>query len=608
MRIGAQLLENNRCEFIVWGPYLKDMTLEIVYPAKQSLPMQRDNQGYWNITRQDITAGTRYFYRLDGKQQRPDPASFYQPEGVHGPSEVIDHNAYQWRDRDYRGILLDKMVIYELHVGTFTKQATFEAIIPRLDDLISLGINTVEYMPVAQFPGERNWGYDGTYPFSVQNSYGGPEGLKKIVDACHNKGVSVILDVVYNHLGPEGNYLREFGPYFTDKYKTPWGSAVNFDDRDSFGVRNYFVQNALYWFREFHIDALRLDAIHGIYDFSPRHILQQLVERTKDFSQKQGRLLYIIAESDLNDARVIRSRQYEGYGVDAQWCDDFHHCLHTLLTQENSGYYADFGKLTHLSKSLQEGYVYSGQYSRFRKGRHGNSSNDIPADKFIVFSQNHDQVGNRMLGERLSSLVDFEGLKLAAGLVLNSPYIPLIFMGEEYAEDNPFLYFVSHSDTHLIQAVREGRRREFQSFKWNKEPPDPQDSETFQKSKLAWDKRISGKGKALLDFYRKLISLRKENPVLSVLDNKNLQIKTNERKKIIFLRRSRNEDEVFILMSFNKKEIPFFVTLPGGRWRKTIDSSDTQWLGPGSSLPEFLEKKKRVTLRPLSFIIFAKET
>lgn len=607
MRIGAHLLEDNKCEFIAWGPYLKDMVLEIAYPEKRSLPMQKDNQGYWSITAQDITAGTRYFYRLDTKQQRPDPASFYQPEGVHGPSEVIDHSAFKWSDRDWRGTLLDKMVIYELHAGAFTKQATFEAIIPRLDDLISLGINAVEFMPVAQFPGERNWGYDGTYPFSVHNSYGGPEGLKKIVDACHNKGVSVILDVVYNHLGPEGNYLREFGPYFTDKYKTPWGSAVNFNDQDSFGVRNYFVQNALYWFREFHMDALRLDAIHGIYDLSQRHILQQLVERTKDFSQRQGRRFYIIAESDLNDARVIRSTQSEGYGVDAQWCDDFHHCLHTLLTQEHTGYYADFGKLTYLSKSLQEGYVYSGQYSRFRKRRHGNSSHDIPANKFIVFSQNHDQVGNRMLGERLSSLVDFEGLKLAAGLILSSPYIPLIFMGEEYAEDNPFLYFVSHSDSNLIQAVRQGRRREFQSFKWNKEPPDPQDSRTFQKSKLDWDKRNSGRGKALLDFYRKLISLRKENPVLSILNNKNLQVKINERKKIIFLRRWRNEDEVFILMSFNKREIPFSIIPPAGRWRKIIDSSDIQWLGPGSSLPEFLEKKERVTLRPLSFMIFAKE-
>jgi maltooligosyltrehalose trehalohydrolase len=334
-------------------------------------------------------------------------------------------------------------------VGAYTKKGTFESIIPHLDELKKLGITAIELMPVAQFPGTRNWGYDGVYPYAVQNSYGGPEGFKRLVNACHGRGLALVLDVVYNHLGPEGNYLWDFGPYFTDRYKALWGFSINFDGPHSDDVRHYFIQNALYWVTEFHVDALRVDAVHAILDFSAEPFLEELASAVHDEAKRLNRRVYLIAESALNDTRVIRSREFGGYGLDAQWNDDFHHALHTVLTGERMGYYRDFGRLQDLAKALLEGFVYSGEYSPYRRRRHGNSSRDIPAHRFVVFSQNHDQVGNRMRGERLSELVCFERTKLAAGVMTLSPFIPLLFMGEEYGETAPFQYFVSHSDPDL---------------------------------------------------------------------------------------------------------------------------------------------------------------
>ena len=444
--------------------------------------MEKIEDGYWRASVEDLSPESLYMYRLEQERNHPDPASYYQPKGVHNPSQVIDHDSIHWEDNDWRGIHLSQMIIYELHTGTFTSEGTFDAIIPRIDDLIHLGVNAIELMPVAQFPGERNWGYDGVYTFAVQNSYGGPKGLKGLVNECHKRGIAIILDVVYNHLGPEGNYLWDFGPYFTDKYKTPWGSAINMDDAYSNGVRNFFIENALYWFNNYHIDALRLDAIHGIVDTSAKPFLYELGERVADFSDNMSRRFFLIAESNLNDPKVIMPRDLGGYGIDAQWCDDFHHSLHTLITGEASGYYIDFGRLEHLTKSFQEGFVYSGQYSHYRKRNHGNSSRERPANQFVVFSQNHDQIGNRMLGQRMSLLTSLEGLKLAAGITLLSPFIPLLFMGEEYGEEIPFLYFISHSDSDLIKAVREGRREEFKDFRWEGEPPDPQSINAFIQS------------------------------------------------------------------------------------------------------------------------------
>ena len=493
MKIGSQYFGNGKCNFILWAPFLKEVSVRIASPVERIVTMEKDSSGYWRASCSDIYPGTNYYYRLDNAVERPDPASHFQPEGVHGHSQVIDHNVFQWEDENRRGLPLGKMIIYELHTGTFTREGTFNAVVTRLDDLSELGINAINIMPVAQFPGERNWGYDGTYPFAVHNSYGGPEGLKNLVNSCHKRNMAVILDVVYNHLGPEGNYLKDFAPYFTDKYRTPWGSAVNFDDAYSNEVRNYFIENALFWFRRYHVDALRLDAIHSIYDMSARHFLSELAEKVEDFSKEQGRKYYLTAESDLNDTRVLRSREFGGFGIDAQWNDDFHHSLHTLLTTDKTGYYRDFGKIEHFAKALREGFVYSWQYSHYRKRKHGSSSKDISANRFIVFSQNHDQVGNRITGDRLTKLVSFDSLKLTAGALLFSPYIPMLFMGEEYGEDAPFLYFTSHSDLELAAAVYEGRRKKLRAFRWTEEPPDPQNIDTFFKCKLQWEKRKDNK-------------------------------------------------------------------------------------------------------------------
>ncbi|MFA4915094.1 MAG: malto-oligosyltrehalose trehalohydrolase [Syntrophales bacterium] len=607
MKIGAHFIDNGRCEFVVWAPFLKNVELKIVLPREQIIPMEKDERGYWRSIVEDLSRGACYFYRLGKERDRPDPASQFQPEGVHGFSQVVDHVSFQWDDVKWKGITLSEMVMYELHIGTFTRDGTFDAIIPRLPEISSLGINAIEIMPVAQFPGERNWGYDGVFPFAVQNSYGGPEGLKRLVNECHKNGISVILDVVYNHLGPEGNYLRDYGPYFTDKYKTPWGMAVNFDDSYSNDVRNFFVENALHWFDNYHIDALRIDAVHAISDLSANPFLKVLAEKVEEFSSSEERRFYLIAESSLNDTRIIMPGELGGFGIHAQWCDDFHHCLHTLLTGESDGYYLDFGKPEHIVKSIKEGFVYSGEYSEYRKRNHGNSSKDRPASQFIVFSQNHDQTGNRAFGERLTNLVSFESLKLAAGVVLLSPYIPLLFMGEEYGEGAPFLYFISHSDQELIEAVRRGRTEEFKAFKTTEEPPDPNDDETFLKSKINWEKRKTGNHGILRDFYKYLLALRKENPALSNLDKMSIDVCEAENGKVLLLRRWKDNHHIFCSFNFNTDDRVLKIYMPEGVWTKELDSSDTKWNGPGVLLPERIEGNKEVTLRGMSFMIYKRK-
>jgi maltooligosyltrehalose trehalohydrolase len=604
MNIGANHSGDDKYEFMVWAPFSKKVELKILSGNKETLSMQKDTSGCWKIITDDISPGDLYLFRLDNKE-RPDPASYFQPQGVHGPSQIVDHQLFHWNDSEWRGLSLSDMIMYELHVGTFTPEGNFDAIISRLDELRDLGVNAIEIMPVAQFPGERNWGYDGVYPFAVQNSYGGPDGLKRLVNACHQKRMSLILDVIYNHMGPEGNYLRDFGPYFTDRYKTPWGEAMNLDGPYSNEVRNYFIENAIYWFDKFHIDALRIDAVHGIFDMNAKHFLGELAEAVEDFSLKKGRKFYLIAESDLNDTRVIQSREKGGYGLDGHWCDDFHHCLHTLLTGERDGYYMDFGKIEQLVKSLREGFVYSGQYSQFRKRNHGNSSKDIPPERFVVFSQNHDQTGNRMNGERLSSLVSFESLKLSAGLVLLSPYVPLLFMGEEYGETEPFLYFVSHSDENLINAVRDGRKKEFASFGWKKEPPDPQSTETFQRSRLTWGKRDTGDGKILLDFYKTLIRMRKELPALSNFDRNCVEVEFDEEKKVIMMKRWKTNNSLLTIFNIGPLDTEWQLNQSMSGWKKFLDSSDGSWKGPGTLLPERLNPDMGITVRKTSFAVYA---
>jgi maltooligosyltrehalose trehalohydrolase len=604
MKIGATYLGNGNCEFTVWSPILQEVAVKIVSPNERLIPMQKDEWGYWRAKATDIAPGTLYFYQLNGEVTRPDPASHSQPKGVHEASEVVDHSSFSWSDSSWTNISLDELIIYELHIGTFTPEGTFEAVIPHLHELKEVGINAIEIMPVAQFPGDRNWGYDGVYPFGVQNSYGGPEGLKKLVNACHQEGMVAILDVVYNHFGPEGNYIGNYAPYFTSKYHTPWGNAVNFDDAYSDGVRNYFVENVLYWLREYHIDALRLDAVHAIYDFSAKHILAEMAEKVTQLSQQQGRKYYLIAESDLNDVRIIQPKKLGGYGLDAQWSDDFHHSLHTLLVMEQQGYYQDYGLCEHLEKAMRESFVYSWQYSPFRQRYFGSYAGELPAAQFVVCSQNHDQVGNRMLGERLSHLVSYEALKLAAGTVLLSPYIPLLFMGEEYGEDAPFLYFVSHSDPDLVKAVREGRKREFEAFHAHGEAPDADSPETFLKSKLNWKKRTQGKHGILLKFYRELISLRRQVPALKSLNRHNLEVTGVEEQKFLSIHRWSEDNQAFCIMNFSIEAQTVSFVLPQGNWQKRLDSSDPQWLGKGSTLPEILKHGENLTIQPQSFALY----
>lgn len=571
--------------FCLWAPKVEHLAVVIhAGRERRAVQLHRGAEGFFSGIADQAQAGDNYSYLLDRKVERPDPASRYQPEGVHGPSQVVDLDAFRWSDQDWRNIPLQEYVLYELHVGTFTREGTFAAIIPKLDYLLDLGITAVELMPVAQFPGERNWGYDGVFPFAPQHSYGGPDGLRKLIDACHGKGLAVVLDVVYNHLGPEGNYLRDFGYYFTDRYRTPWGDAVNFDGPFSDHVRDYFIGNALYWVREYHVDALRLDAVHGIYDIGARHFLEELATTVHCEGKRLGKPVYVIAESDLNDVRLIKPIEEGGYGLDAQWNDDFHHSVHSLLTGEQDGYYTGFGRCHDLAKALSEGFVYSGQFSPYRRRRHGNSAQGRPARQFVVFSQNHDQVGNRMLGERLSRLVNFESLKLVAGLVLLSPYIPLLFMGEEYGEDNPFYYFVSHEDTELIAAVRAGRKEEFREFLSRGEPPDPEAVSTFQASKLAWQKYENGSHALLLAFYRHLLRLRREISTLGTGDVRDWEAGCAGDEGILWIRRHDAERELLVLFNMNERVRECRFPAEEGEWRKILDSAEETWGGSGSAL------------------------
>jgi maltooligosyltrehalose trehalohydrolase len=612
-RLGATCLGNGRCQFIVWAPVIQKVEVHIVSPKELIVPLVRDIQGYHQEIVESVEPNCLYFYRLDSKKERPDPASWFQPRGVHGPSQVLDSH-FPWEDQNWLGLPLEEYIVYELHVGAFTEEGTFDAVISYLDELKDLGITAVELMPVGQFPGNRNWGYDGAYPFAVQDSYGGPDALKRLVNACHQKRLAVVLDVVYNHLGPEGNYIADFGPYFTDRYKTPWGAALNFDGPQSDGVRRFFIENAVYWLTEFHIDALRLDALHAILDSSSYSFLEELSMAFHKQVEQLKRKAYLIGESAANDARLIKPRELGGYGLDAQWNDDFHHSLHVLLTSERNGYYQDFGQLQHLAKAFQEGFVYSGQYSCYWQRKHGISSRDIPAHRFVVFAQNHDQVGNRMNGERLSQLVPFEALKLAAGIVLLSPFIPLLFMGEEYGETAPFPYFVSHSEPALIEAVRRGRREEFAAFQWQSQLLDPQEEATFLRAKLNHDLRCDRQHSVLLEFYKQLIRLRKETPALAYLSKDRMEVLGYEKERIIFIRRWDENNEAIVAFNFNDRQISVVLPFPSGLWHRRLDSAEERWQGKGSIAPEQLSSKEEVTvtlspctLSPWAFALFIKE-
>jgi maltooligosyltrehalose trehalohydrolase len=603
--LGANYEGDQQCSFLVWAPKAQKVHVHLLAPTERVVPMARLDRGYYQAHIEGIEPGATYRYRLNDNLERPDPASRFQSDGVYGASEIADSD-FRWGDHGWFGLPWRDYIIYELHVGTFTPEGTFDAIIPQIGSLKELGITALELMPVAQFPGSRNWGYDGVFPFAVQNSYGGPEGLKRLVDACHRQGLAVILDVVYNHLGPEGNCFDDFAPYFTDRYRNPWGAALNFDGEYSDEVRRYFLENALYWQTEFHIDALRLDAVHAIKDSSALPFLQELARVTRRRAELLNRRFHLIAESDLNDPRVIASEPVGGWGLDAQWNDDFHHCLHVLLTGEGRGYYADFGGIQLFAKVFREGFAYIGQYSLFRKRRHGSRPRDYSTRQFVVCSQNHDQIGNRAQGERLSSLTSPEALKVAAGMVILSPFIPLLFMGEEYGETAPFQYAVSHSEPHLVEAVRQGRRAEFSNFGWKGPVPDPLAEATFQSCILNRDLRHADDFHGILyRFYCELIRLRKQTPAIAQADKDSVEVRAFESEQVLQLC-YKAEEPVCILACFAKEAVSPVLQIPTGAWRRLFDSTAADWGGPGSSIPERITStgQLKLNLNPISFAVF----
>jgi len=510
-------------ELSVWAPHAERVDLKL---RRKTFALERQGKrgvgsagpqgkrGWWSLDA-PIEHGDDYGFSIDGGVNLPDPRSPWQPKGVHGPSRYLDHEEFRWTDRHWRPPSLQSSVIYELHVGTFTPEGTFEAVSQRLDHLLALGVTAIELMPVNEFPGDRGWGYDGVDLYAPHHAYGGPEGMKKLVDACHARGLAVIVDVVYNHLGPAGNHLGKFGPYFTDKYKTPWGDAVNFDERGSTEVRSYFIDNAVMWLRDYHCDGLRIDAVHAMLDMSAVHFLEELTNRIRAYEAEAGVSFWVIAESGLNDPRLLRSPEVGGFGMDAQWSDDFHHALHALLTGERNGYYADFGSAAQLAIALENAYVFSGDYSEFRGRKHGRPARGLPGSRFLGYLQNHDQVGNRATGDRTSGLLSPGLLRVGAALVMTAPFVPLLFMGEEWGASTPFQYFTDHDDPELGRAVTEGRQSEFQSFGWAPDQvPDPQVEETFARSKLNWTELETEPHAGILDWYRSLIELRRSTPAL----------------------------------------------------------------------------------------------
>ena len=515
---GAVRQPSGEVRWTTWAPFSEKVTLVMHPDGRRVLrPMQPAALGYHVYEEEDVEDGRRYFYKLSDGGEYPDPASRWQPDGVHRPSAVFTPEAFAWTDAAWRGVPRKQLVIYELHVGTFTREGTFAAVIPRLPELKSLGVTAIEIMPVGQFSGDRNWGYDGVHPYAVQNTYGGPRELQRLVDAAHRLGLAVFLDVIYNHLGPEGNYIHKFGPFFTDRYHTPWGDAVNFDGPQSDAVRKFVVDNACMWVTDFHLDGLRLDAVHAIFDYSARHILADLQAAVQRHAAQLGRTVHVIAETHQNDVRLTDPPERGGYGLDGVWSDDFHHSVWTVLSGERDGYYQDFGRPQHLAKVFNDVFVYDGCYSPFRRRRHGSRVEGRDRSQFVVCIHNHDQVGNRAQGDRSSTVIPFAAQRLACGLLMLAPHVPLLFMGEEYAETRPFPFFCSFGDPDLVEAVRRGRRAEFEAldFRWGSDIPDPQDPATFHAARLDWQWLPSTPHAHMRQLYTDLLAARRQWPPLA---------------------------------------------------------------------------------------------
>jgi maltooligosyltrehalose trehalohydrolase len=552
----------------VWAPRAGAVDL---VTEEASAPMHDVGRGWWEIDLEVAEPYIEYKFSLDGSKPLPDPRSPWQPEGIDGPSRTVDHSAFQWTDRHWRSRPLSSSLIYEIHIGTFTDQGTFEAAIDKLDYLARLGVTHIEIMPVGEFPGERGWGYDGVYMFSPHHAYGGPRGLKLLVDACHSKGLGVILDVVYNHFGPEGNHLERFGPYLTDSHMTSWGKAVNFDGPGSDTVRRFFLDNALMWLRDYHIDGIRIDAVHTIVDTSAIHILEELSDEVHALQAISGRSMFLIAESDLNNPMVVKSKEAGGYGINAQWSGDFHHALHAILTGERDGYYKDFGTIADLAKVMEKVFAYDGRYSEYRGRRHGRPVGALTGDHFICFLQNHDQVGNRAHGARIASLAGLRKSMVGAALLFTSPFLPLIFQGEEWAASSPFNFFTDYQDPKLGEAVRSGRLEEFERFGWDPwDIADPQSSETFERSKIDWSEIDRTPHSRMLEWYQALIRLR--NAVPDLADGRVGRVKTyfDEAARWLVMERG------MVTVACNFSTEARAVGLRGGRPAEVLLTSDQE--------------------------------
>ena len=525
MPFGAEHRDDGSVRFRLWAPAARQV--ELCPAASTFISLERCDEDWFELVTDAVGPGTQYRFRIDGGQEVPDPASRFQPQDVHGPSEVIDPSSFEWSDDAWRGRRWEEAVIYELHVGAFTPPGTFSAVRERLDYLADLGITAIELMPVADFPGKRNWGYDGVFPFAPDSTYGRPEDLKALVQRAHDRGLMVLLDVVYNHFGPEGNYLNTYAPqFFTDRHKTPWGNAINFDGPGSRVVRNFFIQNALYWLTEYQFDGLRLDAVHAIIDDSPPHILTELADAVRS-SVEPDRQIHLILENDHNEAHYLqRTRRCQIQAYNAQWNDDIHHALHVLITGERDGYYSDYSErpLDQLGRCLVEGFAYQGERSLFRNGEtRGEHTAGLPPSAFVSFLQNHDQIGNRAFGERITTLADSRAVRAAMAILLLAPSPPLLFMGEEFGSETPFLFFCDF-EKGLAEAVAAGRRNEFARFPRFNDPasragiPDPNAATTFEASRLDWDDLAQPRHRDWLRFYRQLLQLRCQHIVSHLLD------------------------------------------------------------------------------------------
>jgi maltooligosyltrehalose trehalohydrolase len=612
LRFGARAQADGSTLFRVWAPRVESLEVKILCEGPRTFPLENVGGGVFEARVGEVSAGADYFYVVNGNE-RPDPVSRFQPAGVHGPSRVVAPEAFEWTDEGWEGIELKDHIIYELHTGTFTPEGTFESVIPKLAHLKSLGVTAIELMPVAEFPGARNWGYDGAHLYAPQSTYGGPEGLKKLIDACHREGLAFILDVVYNHLGPEGNYAGEYMPLYSEAHKSPWGAGLNFDGEDSEGVRRYFVENALYWLTEYHVDGLRLDAVHAIADTSETHLLKQLAAEFHAQARALGRTAHLIAESDLNDVVVIKPSEAGGWGLDAQWSDDFHHSLHAVVTKADRGYFMDFGKVEDLAKAIEEGFVYCGQQSAFRGECHGTRSADRPGEQFVVCIQNHDQIANGYWGDRLSRLLRPGHQRTAAAIMLaGAPNVPMLFMGEEWSERAPFLYFTSHTDPELGRAVRVGREEEYQAFVRGEGETestiggfsDPQSEITFVRSKLDWDSLDKEPHAGMLTFYRDLLALRRSTPALSNCDKTRTRARFDEARRWLTVERGDETGaRAILLCNLSNEARP--VPPAEGAWRLALWSGDARYGdAPQPAPPARVEGGQTVELAGWSAAIY----